>query len=96
MRDYGFVENFPQRWHYMEEDFQFDIDQIEDGKLIVTWDEEDRPAKADAKLMEQTRVWFRWEIRLSRARFIDQLPPVAVIAGVDLEDGVRENPTGRI
>ena len=56
----------------MEEEFQFDIDQIEDGKLIVTWDEEDRPAKADAKLMEQTRVWFRWEIRrLKRVKNID-------------------------
>jgi spermidine synthase len=72
LRDYGFIEHFPQRWHYMEEDFQFDLDQIEDGKLIVTWDEEDRPTKMDGKLMEQSRVWFRWEIRrLKRIKNID-------------------------
>jgi spermidine synthase len=56
----------------MEEDFQFDLDQIEGGKLIVTWDEEDRPAKSDGKLMEQCRVWFRWQIRrLNRIKNID-------------------------
>jgi len=72
LRDYGFVEYFPQRWHYMEEEFHFDLDQIEGGKLIVTWDEEDRPAKSDEKLMEQCRVWFRWEIRrLKRLKNID-------------------------
>ena len=72
LRDYGFVEYMPQRWHYMEEDFQFDLDEIEDGKLIVTWDEEDRPDKGDGKLMEQTRVWFRWEIRrLKRIKNIE-------------------------
>mmetsp|Transcript_11670 Transcript_11670/g.24673 ORF Transcript_11670/g.24673 Transcript_11670/m.24673 type:complete len:1268 (-) Transcript_11670:237-4040(-) len=72
LRDYGFVEHYPQRWHYMEEDFQFDLDQIEDGKLIVTWDTEDRPEKGDGKLMEQTRVWFRWEIRrLKRIKNIE-------------------------
>lgn len=47
----------------MEEEFQFDLDQIEDGKFIVTWDKDDRPSKTDAKLMEQCRIWFRWEIR---------------------------------
>eukprot|EP00537_Pseudo-nitzschia_pungens_P001155 CAMPEP_0172368666 /NCGR_PEP_ID=MMETSP1060-20121228/28638_1 /TAXON_ID=37318 /ORGANISM="Pseudo-nitzschia pungens, Strain cf. cingulata" /LENGTH=1266 /DNA_ID=CAMNT_0013093337 /DNA_START=265 /DNA_END=4065 /DNA_ORIENTATION=- len=72
LRDYGFVEHYPQRWHYMEEDFQFDLDQIEDGKFIVTWDGEDRPDKGDGKLMEQTRVWFRWEIRrLKRVKNIE-------------------------
>lgn len=29
----------------------------------MTWDKDDRPAKTDAKLMEQCRIWFRWEIR---------------------------------
>ncbi len=72
LRDYGFVEAFPQRWHYMEEDFQFDLDQIEDGKYIVTWDRYERPEKDDAKLMEQCRVWFRWEIRrLKRLKNIE-------------------------
>jgi len=72
LRDYGFIEHMPQRWHYMEEDFQFDLDEIEDGKLIVTWDEEDRPDKGDGKLMEQCRVWFRWEIRrLKRIKNIE-------------------------
>ena len=47
----------------MEEDFQYDLDQIEDGKYIVTWDEFARPDKADQRLMEQCRIWFRWEIR---------------------------------
>ena len=72
LRDYGFVETFPQRWYYMEEEFQFDLDQVEDGKYIVTWDQENRPDKADAKLMEQCRVWFRWEIRrLKRLKNIE-------------------------
>lgn len=71
-RDYGFIEPMPQRWHYMEEGFQFDLDEIEDGKLIVTWDEEERPAKKDDKLIEQCRVWFRWELRrLKRIKNIE-------------------------
>jgi len=72
LRDYGFVEHFPQRWHYMEEEFQFDVDEIEDGKLIVTWDDVERPNKLDDKLMEQCRIWFRWEIRrLKRIKELD-------------------------
>ena len=63
LRDYGFVESFPQRWHFMEENFHFDLDQIEGGKYIVTWDEDMRPTKTDMRLMEQCRIWFRWEIR---------------------------------
>lgn len=71
-RDYGFIEPMPQIWHFMEEVFQFSLDEIKDGKLIVTWDDEERPAKKDEKLMEQCRVWFRWELRrLKRLKNIE-------------------------
>ena len=56
LRDYGFVESFPQRWHFMEENFHFDLDQIEGGKYIVTWDEDMRPTKTDMRLMENRKV----------------------------------------
>jgi spermidine synthase len=72
LRDYGFVENFPQRWHYMEEEFHFDLDEDENGHLTLKWDKRRRPNPNDGKLMEQTRAWFRWEIRrLRRLRNIE-------------------------
>lgn len=66
LRDYGFVEYLPQRWHYMEEGFQFDLDEDKDGKLTLTWDKKNRPKLTNGKLMEQCRGWFRWEIRRLR------------------------------
>jgi spermidine synthase len=56
----------PQRWHYMDEDFQFDLDEDQEGKLVLTWDKKLRPKPTDAKLMEQVRAWLRWEIRRLR------------------------------
>jgi hypothetical protein len=54
----------------MEEDFEFDLDEDTEGKLVLTWNS--RPRESDQKLMEQTRVWFRWEIRrLRRLKNID-------------------------
>lgn len=80
-RDYGFVEYYPQRWHYMEEDFQFDIDQKENGYLTLQWDAKNRPNPTDGKLMEECRAWFRTEIRRLRR-----------IKNVDLDFAVDEVP----
>jgi len=36
VRDYGFVEMFPQRWWFLE-DFGFELNKDESGNLVVTW-----------------------------------------------------------
>lgn len=36
-RDYGFVEQFPQRWVFQKQDFGFDVDENEDLELVVEW-----------------------------------------------------------
>jgi hypothetical protein len=38
-RDYGFVEQYPQRWIFHKQDVAFDIDEVKDrnGKLEVIW-----------------------------------------------------------
>lgn len=56
----------------MEEDFQFDLDEDENGQLELTWHKRFRPKKSDDKTMHQTILWFRWEIRrLLRIKNID-------------------------
>jgi len=43
LRDYGFIENFPQRWIIQNEQFSFDIDEVYNsngiatGELALTW-----------------------------------------------------------
>lgn len=36
MRDYGFVENFPQRWFFHEQRIAFELD-LQDGEYTVQW-----------------------------------------------------------
>jgi spermidine synthase len=53
-RDYGFLEDFPQRWNFEEQDFMFDLSVSEtSGEIEVTWSEEDKP-KSD-KDVEETK-----------------------------------------
>lgn len=40
LRDYGFVEDFPQRWVFHEYGIGFDLDETEDDELFVEWMEE--------------------------------------------------------
>ena len=43
LRDYGFIENFPQRWIIQNEQFSFDIDEVYNsngiatGEFALTW-----------------------------------------------------------
>jgi hypothetical protein len=36
-RDYGFVEGFPQKWIFREQEFAFTLDQNDDGVLELEW-----------------------------------------------------------
>jgi spermidine synthase/S-adenosylmethionine/arginine decarboxylase-like enzyme len=42
-RDYGFVEEFPQRWDLDDLGVMFDLFKTDDGSIIVSWDEGNRP-----------------------------------------------------
>jgi hypothetical protein len=52
----------PQRWHYMPEDYQFDLEENEYGELTVKW-EKGSKVKDD---IEQVKVWLRREVRRFR------------------------------
>ncbi|KAG7346581.1 spermine synthase [Nitzschia inconspicua] len=60
LRDYGFVEQYPRRFHYMDE-YQFDLEQNDDGTLQVIWDKVYRPKSRNNK--ERTKNWMRKQIR---------------------------------
>jgi hypothetical protein len=64
LRDYGFVEIMPQRWHYMDEDYQFDLDENEYGELAVKWARRHNPT--DVEDIEKAKVSFRRKIRRLR------------------------------
>jgi hypothetical protein len=51
-RDYGFVEEYPQRWIFPEEEIAFDIDEGNDGTLQVIWLDE----RVDKKFGELYQV----------------------------------------
>jgi hypothetical protein len=51
-RDYGFVEQYPQRWIFPEEEIAFDIDEGNDGTLHVIWLDE----RVDKKFGELYQV----------------------------------------
>jgi len=40
-RDYGFVEEYPQRWNFEEQEFMFDISELENGEMEVVWSKGD-------------------------------------------------------
>ncbi|KAG7368315.1 spermidine synthase [Nitzschia inconspicua] len=70
LRDYGFVEYFPQRWHFVEDEIEFDLDKDDEGKLVLHWQEQ--PRETDAKTREQIKVELKSEIqRLRRMKNID-------------------------
>jgi spermidine synthase len=63
LRDYGFVEDYPQRWHYMATDMQFEIDENEDtGEIELTWDEHIQPSDDD----HESKLFLRRQIRRLR------------------------------
>jgi hypothetical protein len=70
-RDYGFVERLPQRWHYsMPKQYQFDLDQDQNGAMIITWHTNHRPKNQNK--VEAAQIWIRRELRrLRRIKNID-------------------------
>ncbi|KAL3914815.1 MAG: hypothetical protein SGILL_005941 [Bacillariaceae sp.] len=70
LRDYGFIEYFPQRWHFINNEIEFDLDEDENGELELRWIEQPRPH--DLKSREQIKIELKWEIqRLRRFKNID-------------------------
>lgn len=69
-RDYGFLEPFPQRFHYMSQEIQFDLDvDPEDDKLVLTWSKKMMPRKDDRPA---SIVWLKRQIRrLRQLRNVD-------------------------
>ena len=55
-RDYGFIENFPQCWHYMDVEIQFDLFKLDNGELEVKWNRRRRFKDDDEK--EKGLVFF--------------------------------------
>ena len=53
LRDYGFVENYPQRWIFEDLDVGFDIDERDDGTLFVEWTGSAPPSGAADSLEEE-------------------------------------------
>jgi spermidine synthase len=73
LRDYGFVESFPQIWHYQAGNMQFELDVTEEGKFNLTWMYDMYP-KNDFKPDDRLRavVWLKRQIRhLYRIRNVD-------------------------
>ena len=70
LRDYGFIERFPQRWHFINNEIEFDLDEDENGELELRWIDQPRPH--DFKSREQIKIELKWEIqRLRRLKNID-------------------------
>lgn len=68
-RDYGFVEEFPQRWNFEDYDFLFDLfeSEVEEGAIAVIWDPEDEPANDEDK-KEKKKVILKELKRLVKKR----------------------------
>jgi hypothetical protein len=66
LRDYGFVEMMPQRWHYNRQ-FQFDIDEDEDGELTLMWHRRYKPLQDNVLA---TITYFKRQMR--RLRHLQQ------------------------
>eukprot|EP00934_Nitzschia_sp_Nitz4_P001216 Nitzschia sp. Nitz4//scaffold98_size77359//36815//46705//NITZ4_005549-RA/size77359-processed-gene-0.17-mRNA-1//1//CDS//3329560760//1216//frame0 len=63
LRDYGFVESMPQRWHYWENKVQFDVDVNDAGHLTFAWSEELEPRQDDR---QSVIVFMKQQIRRLR------------------------------
>ena len=69
LRDYGFLEPMPQRWHYLDQSAQFDLNVNMDGNYQLTWSRRQIPRKDDRSGII---VWFDRQIRrLRQLRNID-------------------------
>ena len=66
-RDYGFIEEFPQRWNFEDLDFMFDLHELDDGQIELTWDPEDVPESENDK-KETKRVILRELKRLIKKK----------------------------
>lgn len=65
LRDYGFVERMPQRWHYeMPTHYQFDLDEDDDGAITLTWHSKLRPKSEEKK--QKAKLWIRRQLRRLR------------------------------
>lgn len=53
LRDYGFVEGFPQRWFFHEQRLAFELDVEEDGKYVVSWLRKMPPKESFVFMKEQ-------------------------------------------
>eukprot|EP00934_Nitzschia_sp_Nitz4_P001776 Nitzschia sp. Nitz4//scaffold98_size77359//48279//52296//NITZ4_005551-RA/size77359-processed-gene-0.18-mRNA-1//1//CDS//3329560766//1776//frame0 len=67
-RDYGFVEVYPQRWHYLDEKVLFDIDEGEDGNHTLTW-VQSKPV--DSLAVQAKRFFYDHLLRLERLWVLD-------------------------
>ncbi|KAL3921607.1 MAG: hypothetical protein SGILL_002662, partial [Bacillariaceae sp.] len=47
-RDYGFIEEFPQRWDLDDLGVMFDLFKVENGTIIVSWEEGNKPEEEKA------------------------------------------------
>ena len=59
-RDYGFIENYPQRWIFGGGTLQFDLEEDNEGNIQLVWDEEDNPENTDKP---ETAKKFQRELR---------------------------------
>jgi len=67
-RDYGFVEDFPQRWNFEEFEFMFDLFE-EDGSIEIIWAKRDKPTKSEDKMNVQ-RIILKELKRLRKMRHL--------------------------
>lgn len=52
LRDYGFVEQYPQRWFFGKANrLSFALDENESGKVVVEWLEKKRPTKKGIRFL---------------------------------------------
>ncbi|KAL3933939.1 MAG: hypothetical protein SGBAC_010183 [Bacillariaceae sp.] len=67
LRDYGFVEEYPQRWYYsnLGGTIQFDIDEDEETGEVKIVDWQDRFLPKD-EYLRYARVWVRRQLRRQR------------------------------
>jgi Spermine/spermidine synthase domain/SET domain len=71
LRDYGFIERMPQRWHYfMPKHYQFDLDENEDGAIVLSWHANFRPKSEEN--IDKAKLWISRQLRrLRRIKNID-------------------------
>jgi spermidine synthase/S-adenosylmethionine/arginine decarboxylase-like enzyme len=61
LRDYGFVEPYPQRWHFADGTLQYDLIEDEKGEVELVWHPEHYP---DETMTDGVLKQFQKELRL--------------------------------